>query len=162
MKINVSDILASDGLAENVNAEIAADCIEFNGNTLHFVKPVSVCGTAKNVGGDVEVFLSAATRFETVCARCLKNFSVDFSYDINETFVKNSAHDDVFRITDNEIDLKDVVLQHLYMNLPISFICKDDCKGLCQKCGQNLNEGECSCGSDDIDPRMAALLKFKK
>lgn len=162
MKIDVSDILVSDGQSKKISADIALENAEFNGNFLHFTKPVSVCGTAENIGGSVVLLLKAKTRFETECAKCLENFGVDFLYDINETFVKNSASDDACTLCGSEIDLGDVVLQHLYMNLPISFICKDDCKGLCQKCGQNLNKGECSCGSDDIDPRMAALLNFKK
>ena len=48
------------------------------------------------------------------------------------------------------------------MELPISFICKDDCEGLCHKCGKNLNEGTCDCEDDDIDPRMAVLKNFLK
>ncbi|MBC8596393.1 YceD family protein [Qingrenia yutianensis] len=162
MKIDVSDILVSDGQSKKISADIALENAEFNGNFLRFTKPVSVCGTAENIGGSVVLSLKADTRFETECAKCLENFGVDFSYDINETFVKNGASDDVCTLCGSEIDLSDVVLQHLYMNLPISFICKDDCKGLCQKCGQNLNKGECTCGDDDIDPRMAALLNFKK
>ena len=162
MKMDVSDILVSDGQSKKISADIALENAEFNGNFLRFTKPVSVCGTAENIGGSVVLSLKADTRFETECAKCLENFGVDFSYDINETFVKNGASDDVCTLCGSEIDLSDVVLQHLYMNLPISFICKDDCKGLCQKCGQNLNKGECTCGDDDIDPRMAALLNFKK
>lgn len=162
MKIDVSDILVSDGQSKKISADIALENAEFNGNFLRFTKPVSVCGTAENIGGSVVLSLKADTRFETECAKCLENFGVDFSYDINGTFVKNGASDDVCTLCGSEIDLSDVVLQHLYMNLPISFICKDDCKGLCQKCGQNLNKGECTCGDDDIDPRMAALLNFKK
>lgn len=162
MKIDVSDILVSDGQSIKISADIALENAEFNGNFLRFTKPVSVCGTAENIGGSVVLSLKADTRFETGCAKCLENFGVDFSYDISETFVKNGASDDACTLCGGEIDLSDVVLQHLYMNLPISFICKDDCKGLCQKCGQNLNKGECTCGDDDIDPRMAALLNFKK
>ena len=162
MKIDVSDILLFDGQSKKIDVDIALENVEFNGNFLHFTKPVSLCGTAENIGGSVCLTLKAKTRFETECAKCLENFTLDFSYDINETFVKNGASDDACALCGSEIDLSDVVLQHLYMNLPISFICKDDCKGLCQKCGQNLNKGECSCGNGDIDPRMAALLNFKK
>ena len=162
MKIDVSDILVSDGQSKKISADIALENAEFNGNFLRFTKPVSVCGTAENIGGSIVLSLKADTRFETECAKCLENFGVDFSYDISETFVKNGASDGVCTLCGGEIDLSDVVLQHLYMNHPISFICKDDCKGLCQKCGQNLNKGDCTCGNDDIDPRMAALLNFKK
>ena len=95
MKIDVSDILISDGQSKKISADIALESAEFNGNFLHFTKPVSVCGTAENIGGSIVLSLKADTRFETECAKCLENFGVDFSYDISETFVKNGASDDV-------------------------------------------------------------------
>lgn len=161
MKIDVSEILNSDGRTEKVNALIELGDVSFGGNDLHFTEPVSLSGTVKNECGEIILNLEAVSNFETLCARCGEKFKLRFSYDISEKFVKNSVPYDANVLNGGEIDLKDVVLQHLYMNLPISFICKDDCKGLCQKCGQNLNEGECSCDKGDIDPRMAALLKFK-
>jgi uncharacterized protein len=46
------------------------------------------------------------------------------------------------------------------MEFPLRFLCHDDCKGLCQRCGKNLNEGECDCSKKEIDPRMAPLQKL--
>jgi uncharacterized protein len=46
------------------------------------------------------------------------------------------------------------------MEFPSRFLCSDDCKGLCQRCGKNLNEGACNCGKDEIDPRLAPLKKI--
>jgi DUF177 domain-containing protein len=45
--------------------------------------------------------------------------------------------------------------------LPMHAVCREDCKGLCGSCGQNLNEGECRCAVDRVDPRFAQLKDFK-
>jgi uncharacterized protein len=45
----------------------------------------------------------------------------------------------------------------LEMEFPLRFLCKEDCKGLCQRCGKNLNEGECGCETKEFDPRLAPL-----
>ncbi|MFD1907102.1 YceD family protein [Paenibacillus rhizoplanae] len=50
--------------------------------------------------------------------------------------------------------------KNFVLHLPDSVLCKADCLGLCQKCGQNLNEGTCSCDNTVIDPRLAALKGF--
>ena len=50
--------------------------------------------------------------------------------------------------------------EQIEMEFPVRFLCKDDCKGLCSKCGQNLNRGECSCNKKEIDPRLAPFAKI--
>lgn len=163
MDIDISQIMTANGMSIEVDKNIDFDSVSFNGNDITFTKPVSVIGTVKNVGGGAFVLEGEVkASFKTACARCLCDFDVDFPFEIYEKFVKNGADEFVTLLEGNKIDLSDVVLEHLYMNLPISFICKDTCKGLCQECGQNLNEGSCNCEDDNIDPRMSALLKFKK
>ena len=52
------------------------------------------------------------------------------------------------------------LLELLELSFPSKMLCDEDCKGLCQKCGKNLNEGECSCDMTEIDPRMLPLKKL--
>jgi uncharacterized protein len=58
------------------------------------------------------------------------------------------------------IDLAPLVRDLSLLDMPINPICRPDCQGLCMECGQNLNEGDCGCTADDIDPRLAALRQF--
>ena len=53
--------------------------------------------------------------------------------------------------------LEDVVREQVLLTLPGRTLCKEDCKGLCAQCGQNLNEGSCGCHSEVRDPRWSAL-----
>lgn len=163
MYIDISQIMTAEGMNLKFEHQLEFENVSFNGNSIVFDKNVIVSGTVENVGGG-EFVLNANVdcSFKTECARCLCEFNVDFPFDIVERFVKNGADEFVTLLEGNKINLTDVVYEHLYMNLPISFICKETCKGLCQECGQNLNEKECNCEDNNIDPRLSALLKFKK
>jgi uncharacterized protein len=68
---------------------------------------------------------------------------------------------DVDAITSDELDLKEVVREQILLNLPEQEFCGEDCKGLCQKCGTNLNLIDCKCEETEIDPRWAALKNLK-
>src|SRR5262244_1468379 len=59
------------------------------------------------------------------------------------------------------IDLDPLVREQVLLALPMHALCREDCKGLCGTCGQNLNEGECGCAPSQVDPRLAALKNIK-
>ena len=60
------------------------------------------------------------------------------------------------------IDLSPVVRDVLLSDQPLNNICNADCRGLCLKCGANLNHGDCGCDRTVIDPRLAALQQLLK
>ena len=59
------------------------------------------------------------------------------------------------------IDLVNRVRDAIALELPLRVFCRQDCKGLCSTCGQNLNESDCDCSAEQIDPRWEALAKFR-
>src|SRR5215213_1677197 len=60
------------------------------------------------------------------------------------------------------VDLDELVREQILLALPSRHLCREDCKGLCQKCGANLNDAPCSCEQGEVDPRWAALADLKK
>lgn len=62
-------------------------------------------------------------------------------------------------ITGGEIDIDDIVIEQIYLSLPIKFLCSEGCHGLCPRCGTNLNQGECGCLKKNGHP---AFLKLKE
>jgi len=69
---------------------------------------------------------------------------------------------DVNTLKSNEIDIDAILLEQLTLDMPMKSVCRIDCKGLCPKCGTNLNEGKCSCPSaEQIDKRFAKLKEIK-
>ena len=94
------------------------------------------------------------------CARCLTEFHTDLDVELCELFA-GPGHlgdeTDVYRVQGDEIDLEPMLRDELTLALPLNPLCRDDCKGMCARCGRELNDGACDCAEDELDPRWAAL-----
>ena len=58
---------------------------------------------------------------------------------------------------DGKVELDELLREDVLLDLPGKFLCREDCKGLCPRCGKNLNQGDCGCPKQEVDPRLAAL-----
>ena len=73
----------------------------------------------------------------------------------------NNEENDEYLVLDNDqLPLDELAEEELVLNLPSKNLCRKDCRGLCPKCGRNLNEGLCGCRSDTVDPRLEALRQL--
>ena len=98
------------------------------------------------------------TAVETECVRCLTPFRLAFNVQLEELFALSSSIDPVYFVNeDGWLNLKQPLREQILLAMPIQALCRPDCKGLCDQCGQNLNDGLCSCSTEEIDPRLAAL-----
>lgn len=98
------------------------------------------------------------------CARCLTEFNAAVEVDVCELFAGPGHLDeeeDVYRIAGEEIDLEPMLRDELTLALPLNPLCRDDCKGMCARCGRELNDGACDCTEDTSDPRWAALDELR-
>lgn len=96
----------------------------------------------------------------TECVRCLTPFLQPVKLHLNELFYypPSTAPKGESIVGENGfIDLSPLVRELSLLDLPMRPICRPDCLGLCQECGKNLNEGDCGCREDDIDPRFSIL-----
>ena len=113
------------------------------------------------------------TEVELTCSRCLCKFRQPLRIKFEEEFfptidVLSGAPlappeaSSAFTIDEHHtLDLTEAVRQYILMAIPIKALCKKDCSGLCPTCGKNLNEGQCACPKDDIDPRWSKLAELK-
>ncbi len=114
----------------------------------------------------LNVSLSIAANFQ--CDRCAVDYSpvLSNSYQMVYFFGKDQEGDDSLNVTylhadADKIDISSDVRDYCILALPLKRLCKEDCKGLCYKCGKNLNQEECGC-TDDIDPRWQPLIEIQK
>ena len=95
------------------------------------------------------------------CARCLTEFSSDLAVEVCELFAApghlEEQEEEVYRVAGDEVDLEPMLRDELALALPLNPLCREDCKGMCARCGRDLNEGACDCTDDTTDPRWAAL-----
>lgn len=114
-----------------------------------------------------------ATSLELVCARCLEAVTekVDREFDLlyrprgadagREELSVTSAEAEVSYYQGDGLLLEDAVEEQILLSLPLKVICREDCKGLCPHCGQNLNLEPCSCSEPVEDPRWSALKDLR-
>jgi uncharacterized protein len=109
------------------------------------------------------IWVDGRLNYETPveCGRCLASFSLHRSLELKELFYfppSNAQNPTDYVVTeDGLLDLVDPVREQIILSIPMSPLCKPNCLGICDQCGQNRNEVKCDCLEDDIDPRLAAL-----
>jgi len=118
---------------------------------------------------DIRLRAHYSAGFEILCARCLDPVKVPLEGDFDLIFRPEAADADPGEraITPDETEigyyqesgllLEDVVREQVLLSLPPRTLCREDCKGLCPRCGQNLNQAKCSCDQAPADPRWNAL-----
>ena len=133
-----------------------------------FPSPMKVWGDITNTAGYMRMTLSTSVDYTAACARCLTPVSGEFTFDLEKTVaprdllenLDEDRLDDYAIIEDGFLDMDEQLRAQLEMEFPARFLCREDCRGLCQRCGKNLNEGECNCEVKEIDPRLAPLQKL--
>ena len=130
---------------------------------------VAVTGTIKRSGSQVLVTGHIEAQVKVECDRCLKqverSISTDFAADYitgedyESTRVAELGEEDLsLSVFDGEaIDIDDVIREQVLLATPTRALCSENCKGFCPTCGADLNAGDCSCETDEDDPRWAAL-----
>lgn len=108
------------------------------------VLPVIINGTAK-ITGRHSAFIEGEIEFTVKgdCTRCLspteKTFTVSFAE------IADNDDEDAYPVVNDTVDLSVIADEKILTSIPVSFLCSDDCKGLCPVCGKNLNDGDCKC-----------------
>ncbi len=98
---------------------------------------------------------------EAECIRCLTPFSLTLTVEVEDLlFLSPASHQPsvLYHITEGGwIDLAPALREYVLLSIPWRPLCRPDCRGLCSQCGQNLNEGSCSCVVEAVDPRLTQL-----
>ncbi len=168
MKLDMQPILCGDKNKiefdfETVPEEEAVLCELFPDVKFH--TPVSVKGNVKNMSGYMVLTVNSDLLFTSDCARCTKpvdgKLSLEFEREIAGSDTSRDNDDYIF-IEDKKLDIFEPLKEQILLDMPSKWLCSDDCKGLCPKCGKNLNEGECDCPKKEIDPRLEILKTLLK
>jgi uncharacterized protein len=110
---------------------------------------------------------------EVRCDRCLGNFNRDLEISFRSFFaLPNEAASETEQELDDEdlniefrvgveIDVFDVIREQVLLDLPMKRLCTEECKGLCKKCGSDLNQGPCDCEAEIVHPAFKKLKALK-
>lgn len=129
-------------------------------------EPVRAEGTVRNTAGVLLMNGEVTAQLQGVCDRCASEFSREVRYPfeavlVTELYDEENEDQWVFQLEGDCADLDDIVRTVFVLNMDSKLLCSDDCKGLCCRCGTNLNHGPCQC-EKELDPRFAALRQLLK
>lgn len=131
-----------------------------------FAGPVHVELEAQQVLRDVLVNGQVKGMVAHECRRCLEPVSTPVVEDLSMFFQagvpeEQAEAEEVYALPERgDLDLAPAVREQVALAVPQFALCREDCRGLCPKCGRNLNEGDCDCVSEEVDDRWAALRRI--
>lgn len=129
-------------------------------------EPVTAQGTVRNTAGVLVMKGTVSTRIHGICDRCAADFQRDVRFPIDAVLVTELSSDEdedenLFPLVGGSADLEEIVRTVFVLNLDSKLLCRNDCKGICFRCGKNLNLGPCDCRKEP-DSRLAALAQLLK
>ncbi len=163
MRLGLSDIIHSPGASVSFSDSVDLSDLQY-GTSYPVSEPVMVSGTVRNTADVLMMKGRITTRIHGVCDRCAADFTQDVDIPVDVVLVEELANEDsedewVFPLEADSADLDDIVRTVFVLNMDSKLLCKPDCKGLCCRCGKNLNDGPCGC-QKELDPRFAALRQL--
>lgn len=174
MLIDLTDVLQVDGKIWETKASIDMDVFSSRLGSFPIISKSPVTLHIKHEGRR-KLFLSGQTDLviQIPCDRCLKEVSQEFHLAFERELDMNVSAEEAARALDEHnyvdgcsLDVDKLVYGEILMNWPAKVLCREDCKGICSKCGADLNLGACDCDTTDLDPRMAKIRdvfsKFKE
>ena len=161
MRLDLREVLATPGAAKHFSFQLDLSELEFYGE--HPISaPVEAEGTVENHGGALSLKGLAKSQLSLHCDRCGKAFQrekqVPLDYLLSPT-LEREEDDEILLLQEGALELSEPVETAFILGMDTKNLCQEDCKGLCSRCGADLNLGPCSCKAE-IDPRMAALAQL--
>lgn len=166
MRVNVADLLGATSQTLEVTGRLDLGCLDGPGGPVMLASPVAVRVQLGATGRGVLAVGEASTVGVWECSRCLArherpltaHFSVEFR-PLGAEAPEDGAEAkerEIQTFTGQWVELAEVIKQSLILDMPMKPLCREDCLGLCQGCGADLNQGRCHCPRAH-DPRWKAL-----
>ena len=163
MLLGLSKIIDCPGATIPYSTSVDLSDLQY-GNSRPVTEPVMAQGQVRNTAGVLVMTGLIKTTIHGICDRCASEFDREVEFPIDVVLVTELANEEnedewVFPLEGDSADLDDIVRTVFVLNLDSKLLCKEDCQGLCCRCGKNLNDGPCSC-QKELDPRFAALKQL--
>ncbi|QSX08732.1 DUF177 domain-containing protein [Alkalibacter rhizosphaerae] len=151
MKIDISDLIHGQQTILEIDATIEDDYI--SGDGFQQRSPIQVKGFVANTTDGLVFDLTTRAEVEQECSRCTKKFvsilELSFTEEMELTEEQKNKSE--------QLDLTELIRDNILVQLPTKTLCREDCKGLCPVCGKDRNEVDCTCESEQFDPRLSVL-----
>lgn len=164
MVVDLKHIFVSDNSSLPLKYALDLSGIDYMGE-YPLKKPVEIVGEITNKASLVRLEAEITFEFDASCDRCGTRTAKKHTLKVSKslaTSIEGEESDTIITVPDMKLNLDELIYTETVTNLPMKHLCDENCKGICQKCGKNLNEGECGCSKKEIDPRLSALADLLK
>ena len=162
MILDLKRIFATDNSVLEIEHTLDMSDVDFFGN-YPLKTPVKITGSVFNKASVVSLKLTIEYVFAADCDRCGVFAQHNHTVQVDKllaTAIERQESDTIITVPDMKLDVDEFVYSEVILDLPSKHLCREDCKGICFKCGKNLNEGECGCSTKEVDPRLAKLMEL--
>lgn len=156
MLLDLREIIEIPGKSVPFECELSTEMLDFESVKEYKTPPVAK-GKVLNEAGILRLEGILTADMVCVCDRCGKEFESVKEMELSAFITDGESEDpEAFTLEGDKLDLEETLETLLILDMETKFLCDPECKGLCSKCGANLNLGPCGCGKE-IDPRLAVL-----
>ena len=159
MTIDVSELIRKKIIKKDLHLTFDSEDILKDSEDVKISSPIKLQGTLSNLKEVLSLDGNLTCEVKLLCSRCLEDFTYPLDIEIHEKLSSNQEveDDEISFFEGDSIDISNIIENNIVMALPVKKLCRQDCKGLCQNCGVNLNNSSCKCDDINIDPRLAKL-----
>lgn len=167
MKVNVAQLRRTEGSSEEYQFSENFPSLQLGNEEYIFRTPLDVFIHAVNLRKSLAVKGRVNSEISVNCSRCLKEFPYHLDFEFEDEwmpieFAAIDEEENAFIFEKDEFSITERVMEHILLHLPMKFMCSEECKGLCPKCGADRNINVCVCSNEIIDPRLEILSKWNK
>lgn len=160
--VNVEDLLAHHGVRKHHRVDEHVDGLSLELARVDASRPLRFDLVLEAIEGDAVVVQGPITgTYTEVCRRCLDETEQSLRCEVREIYRPPSdVWEEGYVVAEEKVDLRPMVRDNVLLTLPSDPLCREDCRGLCTRCGANRNVTPCDCTIDEPDPRWAALREL--
>ena len=161
MRLDLRNVIHIPDAKAPFQLQVDLSDLEFYGRK-PIVRPVQAQGCVTNHAGALVLEGTVRSLLDLACDRCGKEFSREKAVPLDCLLadeLEDEENDEIVLLEGSEVDLDELVTTAFVLAMDTKNLCSEDCKGLCAKCGADLNLGPCGC-RPEVDPRLAALAQL--
>lgn len=165
MQINMSELFSVEGSSKNYEIPYEQREIRWNRSRYSIKEAGPVLLTVNHVGNrNMKITGTVDLQIEIPCDRCLQPVAYPFHLELEREIDTNATDEERIAALDEQpfvqgylLDVDRLVYDELIVNMPMKVLCRQDCKGVCPRCGANRNLQDCGCDLTELDPRMSVI-----
>lgn len=164
MIIDLKRVFAGENESLPISYALDLSNVEYKG-LYPLKKPVNIVGNIVNKASLIRFNAKITYEYDALCDRCGCDATRKHTVVVDKslaTSIEGEESDTILLVPDMKLNLDEFLYEEVIVSLPMKHLCSNECKGVCLKCGKNLNEGECGCPKKEIDPRLQALADLLK